>query len=187
MGFRTMGKRSSGSRVSRWRVAAAAALTTGSLILTAALSSSAWAAAPATTVTVSHNKTWGTILVLSNGDTVYRLTADPNNKSVCSGSCTSIWPPVDLAAGQKAPVGHGVTGLGTISRGGGVRQVTYKGVPLYRFAGDHKAGQVTGNLKDSFGQWYVVNPANPRGVPKAAKPAKGGSSPATTAGSGAAY
>ena len=39
-----------------------------------------------------------------------------------------------------------MTGLGTISRGHGVRQVTYKGVPLYRFAGDHKAGQTTGKI-----------------------------------------
>ncbi len=148
----------------------------------------AGAAAPPTVITVAHNGTWGKILVLGNGTTVYRLAADPKNKSVCKGECAKIWPPVLLAAGQKKPVGHGgVTGLGTIARSGGAHQITYKGVPLYRFIGDHKAGQATGNIKDTWGKWWVVNPANPKATPKAVQASGGGNAPTTVAGSGAAY
>ncbi len=175
------------SRASRWAVGAAIALTAGSALLsTAVVAGTAGAAAAPTTVTVSHNKTWGTILTLRNGDTVYRSTADPTNKSICTGRCAVVWPPVLLAAGQKRPVGHGVTGLGAITRAGGARQVTYKGVPLYLFEGDHRAGQATGNIKDTWGQWWVVNPSNPRGTPTAAT-SSGQGSPTTSVGSGVAY
>jgi predicted lipoprotein with Yx(FWY)xxD motif len=146
------------------------------------------AASSPITVTTAQNKTWGKILVLGNGTTVYRLTTDPKNRSVCSGECAKVWPPVVLAAGQKTPVARGgVTGLGTIARSGGVRQVTYKGVPLYRFVGDHKSGQATGNIKDTWGKWWVVNPANPRVAPVAVHTSGGGTTPTTAPTSGAAY
>ena len=147
----------------------------------------AGAASSQTTIATTHNKTWGTILVLGSGATVYRLAADPKNKSVCSGTCAKVWPPVLLAAGQKRPVGRHVQGLGTITRANGKHQVTYKGVPLYRFVGDAKTGAVTGNLKDTWGRWWVVNPANPRVAPTAVKTSGGGTAPTTVAGSGAAY
>ena len=147
----------------------------------------AGASSSPTTITTAHNKTWGKVLVLGNGTTVYRLAADPKNKSVCSGTCATIWPPVLLASGQTSPVGHGLHGLGTITRANGKRQVTYQGVPLYRFVGDHKAGQATGNIKDTWGRWWVVNPANPHVAPSASHPASGAPAPTTVAGSGAAY
>jgi predicted lipoprotein with Yx(FWY)xxD motif len=154
---------------------------------TIVLPGAAGAATTKITVTTKHNKTWGTILTLSSGVTVYRLTADSKNKSVCTGACATIWPPVVLAAGQKTPVGNGVSGLGSIKRADGTRQVTYKGVPLYRFVGDRKAGQATGNIKDTWGQWWVVNPAHPTAKPTAATSSGGSSAPTTVAGSGAAY
>ncbi len=176
------------SRLSRQLVALAVGLVgvvtlAGTLVLPA----TAGAATTTTTVAVTHNKKWGTILTVGSGVTVYRLTSDSKNKSVCSGTCAKIWPPVVLAAGQKAPVGKGVSGLGSIKRSDGTRQVTYKGVPLYRFVGDHKAGQATGNVKDTWGQWWVVNPAHPTAVPTASTSSGGGSTPTTVAGSGAAY
>ncbi len=175
------------TRMSRHLVAMAVALLgvatlAGTLVLPGVAG-----AATKTTVTTKHNKTWGTILTLGSGVTVYRLTLDPKNKSVCTGTCAKIWPPVVLAPGQKSAVGNGVSGLGSIKRSDGTLQVTYKGVPLYRFVGDHKAGQATGNIKDSFGQWWVVNPAHPTATPTASTSSGGGSTPTTVAGSGAAY
>jgi predicted lipoprotein with Yx(FWY)xxD motif len=120
-----------------------------------------------TVVTTTNNKTWGSILTLSNGDTVYRLTADSKNRSVCTGSCAKAWPPVLLASGQSKPSGNGVSDLGTITRSNGAKQVTYQGIPLYLYVGDKKADQVTGNLKDTWGQWWVVNPAHPTAKPVA--------------------
>jgi predicted lipoprotein with Yx(FWY)xxD motif len=165
-------------------VVAGLALTAAGLVAPAP-TGPAGATTPPTTIRVAHNRTWGTILVTGNGHAVYRLTADPKDQSVCTGTCALVWPPVVLAAGQKSPVGSGVKGLGTITRSGGVRQVTYLGVPLYRFEGDHSAGQATGNLTDTWGQWWVVNPANPHAVPKASTP--GSTSPSTSAGSGRVY
>jgi predicted lipoprotein with Yx(FWY)xxD motif len=152
-----------------------------------ALPQVAGATAAPTVVKVMHNKTWGSILTLKNGDTLYRLTADSMNTSVCTGTCAKTWPPVLLAAGQTSPKGSGVTGLGTITRAGGTRQVTYQGLPLYTYTGDHKAGQVKGNIKDTWGQWWTVNPAHPTAVPVAAKSAKSNTSTASTAGSGVSY
>lgn len=119
-----------------------------------------------TTIMVEKTKSWGPVLALSSGWTIYRLTLEPMDKSTCSGRCAQYWPPVVLAPGQSSPLGHGVGHLGTISRPGGARQVTYEGIPLYRFVGDSKPGQVNGNVKDAFGQGWVVNPANPRSVPR---------------------
>jgi predicted lipoprotein with Yx(FWY)xxD motif len=158
---------------------------------TVALPATAGAATSPTTLTTAHNKTWGTILTLSNGTVVYRLTTDPKNKSVCSGACPKIWPPVTLAAGQRKPAGNGLSGLGTITRSDGTHQVTFNGIPLYRYIGDHKAGQATGNLKDKWGRWWVVNPAHPRVAPAAinastgvtTSPSSGGSTPASGGGS----
>jgi len=177
------------TRVSRHIVTRAVAiLGVAGLAGALVLPGSAGAAVTKTTVTTKHNKTWGTILTLGSGVTVYRLTADSKNKSVCTGTCATVWPPVVLAPGQKTPVGKGISGLGSIKRSNGTLQVTYKGVPLYRFIGDHEAGQVTGNLKDTWGQWWVVNPAHPTATPRASTSSSGGgSTPTAAAGSGAAY
>lgn len=120
---------------------------------------------PPTTVIVEKTSNWGPVLALSNGWTVYRLTSDPTGKSTCTGQSARYWPPVVLAPGQKSPRGEGVGHLGTIARSDGARQVTYEGIPLYRFGGDTPRSQVNGNVKDSFGQWWVVNPAHPRSAP----------------------
>jgi predicted lipoprotein with Yx(FWY)xxD motif len=46
--------------------------------------------------------------------------------------------------------------FGTITREDGKKQTTYKGMPLYYFAGDKKAGDVTGQGMGKV--WYVANP-----------------------------
>ncbi len=177
------------SRVSQRLVATAVGLLGVTTLVagTVVLPGAAGAAVTKTTVTSAHSKTWGTILTLSSGMTVYRLTADSKNKSVCTGTCAKIWPPVVLAKGQTTPAGKGISGLGSIKRADGTIQVTYKGVPLYRFVGDHKAGQATGNVKDTWGQWWVVNPAHPTATPTASTSSGSASTPTTVAGSGAAY
>lgn len=164
--------------------ATVATVATGlALIATVAFTSTAGAAS-APTITVSQNKTWGATLTLKDGATLYRLTKDSTDKSTCTGKCATVWLPVVLPTGEKAPVGVGVGHLGSFTRSAGVRQVTYEGIPLYTFTGDKKAGQVTGNVKDTWGQWYSINPSSPKTPPK-----KKGSAPTTTttAGGGIAY
>ena len=119
-------------------------------------------ASPApTTITISINATWGPTLTLKNGDALYRLSVDSKDHSRCAGECATFWPPVLLARGQTVPVGIGVSGLGSFTRSNGTRQVTLYGIPLYRFVGDKKPGQVTGNVKNSFGRWWSINPKHP--------------------------
>ena len=50
--------------------------------------------------------------------------------------------------------------LGTITRSDGSKQVTYDGHPLYFFAGDSGAGQLTGQGSNGFGaKWWLVAPS----------------------------
>jgi len=133
-----------------------------------------------TTITVSQNATWGPTLTLMNGDALYRLSADSKDVSRCTGQCAVFWPPVLLAAGQKVPVGKGVSGLGSFTRSNGTRQVTLDGIPLYRFVGDKKPGQVTGNVKNAFGRWWSINPRHPTVAPTKVKAGGSGGSSGTT-------
>jgi predicted lipoprotein with Yx(FWY)xxD motif len=133
-----------------------------------------------TTIDVSHNATWGPTLTLGNGDTLYRLSTATKDHSRCTGKCAAVWIPVVLTPGQKAPIGKGVSGLGSFARANGARQVTIDGLPLYRLAGE-KPGQV-GNSKDAWGQWWSINPGHPTVAPTQLKSGGGTTttSPTTT-------
>ena len=101
----------------------------------------------------------GNYLVSSDGRTLYYfgldLPGDASHAPVsnCTGqSCLPLWPifHVDsptLAAGLNA------TDFGEFVRSDGVKQSTYKGWPLYFYAGDSRAGDTNG---DNFEVWYVI-------------------------------
>src|SRR5207248_8840370 len=112
------------------------------------------AAAPV--VLAQNVGTMGTILVAaSNSHTVYTFDSDSPGVSRCSGGCATTWPPVTIAAGATPTGGPGATGqLGTITRGDGSLQVTYKGMPLYFFHSDSKPGDTKGN----YIGWSLVKP-----------------------------
>jgi predicted lipoprotein with Yx(FWY)xxD motif len=97
----------------------------------------------------------GTVLASSSGLTLYYYSADKpgSGKSACDGSCASAWPP--LTGTAQAPAGVTLPGaIGTITRQGGVHQVTVNGYPLYTYADDKAPGQVTGN--GVGGVWHVI-------------------------------
>jgi predicted lipoprotein with Yx(FWY)xxD motif len=164
----------------------AVAVAAGAVVPVALANAPAQAASGAkqTTIDVASNATWGKFLAMDGGWTVYRLTKDKTDKSTCFGGCLKVWPPVLLAKGQTKPRGDGVGHLGTLRRPNGTLQVTYEGIPLYLFVGDVKVGEVTGNGKDKFGTWWVVNPAHPMAVPK---PNTGGVTTTTAPGGGVSY
>jgi predicted lipoprotein with Yx(FWY)xxD motif len=50
--------------------------------------------------------------------------------------------------------------VGWVRRANGSQQVTYAGHPLYRYVGDTRAGQTTGEGLTDFGAgWDVITPA----------------------------
>jgi predicted lipoprotein with Yx(FWY)xxD motif len=132
----------------------------GSSSSTATTHKAAATRSSATGVSVSTAKgAAGTYLTGTGGQALYLWEADSNGKSVCSGACTTNWPPLIT---KKAPVASsGVTAaeLGTIIRSDGSKQVTYNGHPLYYYAGDSGSGSTNGQGSDGFGaKWWLVAP-----------------------------
>jgi predicted lipoprotein with Yx(FWY)xxD motif len=101
---------------------------------------------------------FGRILVDGRGRTLYLFEKDARGKSRCFGTCAVYWPPL-LAPGHVS-LGPGLErSLVGVTKRGSAKQVTYGGHPLYRFAGDSRPGQTTGqNLHDFGAGWYVVSP-----------------------------
>lgn len=100
----------------------------------------------------------GTVLASGQGMTLYYYTADRphSGMSSCNGSCASTWPP--LTGTVQAPSGATLPGnIGSITRQGGVHQVTINGYPMYTYVGDKQPGQVTGN--GMGGEWHVIKMA----------------------------
>jgi predicted lipoprotein with Yx(FWY)xxD motif len=142
------------------------------------------------TVSVATRQPFGRVLVVGAGDEagcslylltsdeVHRLTGAPyacsDGPNATGAPCDSVLWPALLTRG--APIaGPGVNRhlLGTVTRTdlpglGAVRQVTYAGLPLYRFVFDEAPGETEGaNLFDPVtsptGTWYLVDPR--RGQP----------------------
>lgn len=100
----------------------------------------------------------GQIVVDGKGMTVYMYDKDSQNsgKSACPGACAHAWPAVNTDS--STPTVTGVTGkVGTITGVDGKTQVTLNGWPLYYYANDAKAGDVTG--QGVGGVWWVLNAA----------------------------
>lgn len=116
-----------------------------SLVALAACSlcSAAFAAAP-----MNSNGT----LVDASGKTLYTFDKDTTpGKSACSGGCAKAWPAA-MADSADQPAGD----FGIIAGADGMRQWTFKGHPLYRYAKDAKAGDTKGDgFKD---MWHTVKP-----------------------------
>jgi predicted lipoprotein with Yx(FWY)xxD motif len=105
------------------------------------------------------NATLGAFLTGSGGMTLYTLSSDPNNGSVCSGGCLANWPPLLIAPGGSTSGPAGATGtFGAFVRSDGTAQVTHDSRPLYYFAHDTAAGQTNGEGIAAFGGvWHVAS------------------------------
>lgn len=104
----------------------------------------------------SASSSLGKIVVDGAGMTVYYYGKDTKGEtaSACTGVCVALWPAVTTSGTPKVT---GVTGtVGTIAGPNGTKQVTIDGLPIYTFAGDSAAGDVTGQLYDN--EWWAVAP-----------------------------
>ena len=151
---------------------------------------------PTGPATVSTKSTpYGRVLIVGSGDqadcSLYVLSSDrlhaltsapfacSDNTNPTGAPCDTVLWPALLTKG--APIaGHGVnpTLIGVVTRtdvsfGAPVQQVTYAGLPLYRFFLDEVPGEREGaNLFDPVtsprGIWYLVDPSN--GLPARGQP-----------------
>ncbi|MGW7537130.1 COG4315 family predicted lipoprotein [Amycolatopsis sp. NPDC054798] len=114
-----------------------------------------------------------THLTDSKGETIYLFAADHDGQSVCTASCASYWPPV--AAGTQLTGPAQGSALGSITRPDGSKQETLAGHPLYRYLGDHSAGQTNGQgLNLNGGLWWMVSPGGAAITTAPAPPSTGG-------------
>jgi predicted lipoprotein with Yx(FWY)xxD motif len=99
--------------------------------------------------------------------TVYRSDRDTPSppRSACTDACIVEWPPV--LAGEKVTfLGGDQSLVGTLTRPDGVKQLTLRGWPLYRYAGDKAEGDTGGHGID--GTWFAVTVDGAKATPSAA-------------------
>lgn len=110
----------------------------------------------------------GTVLVASNGLTIYELVGDTTSHQTCDSSCQAFWPPVTSNGSQLVINGH----------------------PAFTFKDDSKAGQTNGEgAKDTWGLWLALD-ANGNPIAKGAvatTPSPTATSTATGSGGGYGY
>lgn len=108
-----------------------------------------------TAVMLSTSATFGKVLTDSLGKSLYFFSLDADGKSACTGGCLAAWP-VFYAADLTLDTTLKATDFGVITRADGSKQNTYKGWPLYYYAADAKAGDITGDKVGDI--WYVAKP-----------------------------
>ncbi len=103
---------------------------------------------------------------------VYEYSADTPGRVACSGACNATWIPVVTTGAPVAGAGVSAGELGSVARGDGARQVTYRGHPLYLYAREqvsvvgHRTlarGASVGNgdhLRWGAGEFTLVSPSS---------------------------
>jgi predicted lipoprotein with Yx(FWY)xxD motif len=108
-------------------------------------------------LSATESKQVGWFVADAGGFALYRYDKDTAKppKSTCEAECLKAWPPV-LVGEHTMTSGVDPTLVGSVARADGTKQVTLAGWPLYRHAGDKKAGDLTGQGKG--GAWFAVTP-----------------------------
>jgi predicted lipoprotein with Yx(FWY)xxD motif len=131
----------------------------------AALTATAAVAVAATkpTVRATKNAAIGKTIVVDakNGRTLYYLTGDSKGRLCSTAACTGFWPPLTVKSlHTKVVKSAGINGkLAVFKRADGKFQVTLRGKPLYRYAGDSAKGQANGEAIQAFGGTWHAMPA----------------------------
>jgi predicted lipoprotein with Yx(FWY)xxD motif len=113
--------------------------------------------------------------------TLYHLSGEQSGRFICaSTACLQVWHPLSATAGST-PTGS-VSSLGTVKRPDGSEQVTYKGMPLYTFAQDTKAGDAGGQGIKDVGTWSAVTATAAASSAPAPPPASGGGGSSSSGG-----
>jgi predicted lipoprotein with Yx(FWY)xxD motif len=106
----------------------------------------------------------GNYLVSPDGRTLYYFALDVAAAaghapvSNCTGSCLSFWP-IFQVDGPVTGAGLNASDFGEFVRPDGAKQTTFKGWPLYYFAGDTNAGDTNGDntgFPHPTDLWFVI-------------------------------
>jgi predicted lipoprotein with Yx(FWY)xxD motif len=95
----------------------------------------------------------GVYLTDFQGMTLYVFDKDTQGVSNCAGTCATIWPPYSSGATAQSQLPVNIT---VITRADGSKQFAWKGMPLYYYAKDTKAGDTTGD--GIGGVWHLIKP-----------------------------
>jgi predicted lipoprotein with Yx(FWY)xxD motif len=145
---------------------------------TASQSSGATATSPVLRVASKANV--GRILVDAQGRTLYHYTPDRNGKSMCTGACSIEWPPATVKGSAPLTAAGAKGTVATTMRADGTKQLSFDGMPLYRFSQDATTADTRGQGDEHI--WFVI-PA--KGAKTASAPAP--STTTTTSRSGYSY
>ena len=153
--------RNTSSRRGRRRSKPARCVVPLAVVLAGSLVATALASAVALTIGSASNSSLGKrVVVNTQGHTLYILRPETATHLLCKSSeCMKFWPPLTVgAATTTLKDGPGVHGhLAILRRHNGLLQVTLRGMPLYRFSGDHAKGQARGEGIESFGgTWHAA-------------------------------
>lgn len=104
-------------------------------------------------VMVADNPTLGKIFTDGQGMTLYTFTKDTKGKSNCYEVCATNWPPLLVSGAPRIGSDLLTSKFGVITRTDGSQQLTFEGMPLYRWAKDVKPGDTNGQGFGGF--WFV--------------------------------
>ncbi len=114
------------------------------------------------TLFVRQDPILGRYFADSAGITLYRFTNDTvAGESACYDDCATNWPPFSASEPLSLPMGVEGT-LSLIERTDGSRQVAYNGMPLYYWARDEQAGDLSGHGVGEV--WWIVAPGTQMGT-----------------------
>jgi predicted lipoprotein with Yx(FWY)xxD motif len=132
-----------------------------------------------TALKVASKGKLGRVLVDAQGRTLYRYTPDHAGQSTCAGTCAKIWPPATVT-GSGPFTGTGIKGtVATLTRAGGAKQLSFDGMPLYRFTGDASTADANGQGVQHI--WFVIPAKSSAGSTQpAAAPSTGTPAPKST-------
>lgn len=86
-----------------------------------------------------------------NGMTLYTYDKDTAGVSNCTAGCLKAWPAYSSGATAQSTLPENIS---VITRTDGSKQFAWKGMPLYYYVSDTKAGDITGD--GVGGVWHIV-------------------------------
>ena len=108
------------------------------------------------TVRLKAKARMGSYMTDAKGMSLYYFKKDAPGKSACAGDCIAKWP---VFYTRKVVVSKKLKkkDFAVIIRSDGIKQMTYKGRPLYYFANDTAPGDMNGEGVNNL--WHVIIPS----------------------------